>query len=39
LAGVQIKIPPTNLKPGFDNPAHAFANKLADRLGASEPAR
>jgi hypothetical protein len=31
-----IKIPPTNLKPDFDDFAHAFANKLADRLGPSE---
>jgi hypothetical protein len=31
-----IKIPPTNLKPDFDNPAHAFANKLADGLGLSQ---
>jgi len=31
-----IKIPPTNLKPDFDDPAHAFANKLADGLGQSQ---
>ena len=31
-----IKIPPTNLKPDFDEPAHAFANELADKLGASQ---
>jgi menaquinone-dependent protoporphyrinogen IX oxidase len=31
-----IKIPPTNLKPDFDEPAHAFANKLADTLGPSQ---
>ena len=31
-----IKIPPTNLKPDFDNLAHAFANELADRLGPSQ---
>jgi hypothetical protein len=31
-----VKIPPTNLKPDFDEPAHAFANKLADNLGSSE---
>ena len=31
-----IKIPPTNLKPDFDNPAHAFANELADRLDSSQ---
>jgi hypothetical protein len=30
------EIPPTNLKPDFDDSAHAFANKLADRLGPSE---
>ena len=27
-----IKIPPTNLKPDFDDEAQAFANKLADTL-------
>jgi menaquinone-dependent protoporphyrinogen IX oxidase len=31
-----IKIPPTNLKPDFDEPAHTFANELADKLGASQ---
>ena len=31
-----IKIPPTNLKPDFDDLAHAFANKLADKLSPSE---
>ncbi len=31
-----IKIPPTNLKPDFNDPAHAFANELADRLGQSQ---
>jgi hypothetical protein len=31
-----IKIPPTILKPNFDEPAHAFANKLADTLGPSQ---
>jgi hypothetical protein len=31
-----IKIPPTNLKPDFDDPAHAFANKLADNLAPSQ---
>jgi hypothetical protein len=31
-----IKIPPTNLKPDFDDPAHAFANKLADSLGPEQ---
>jgi hypothetical protein len=31
-----IKIPPTNLKPDFDVPAHAFANELADKLGPSQ---
>jgi hypothetical protein len=31
-----IKIPPTNLKPDFGDPAHAFANKLADTLGPSQ---
>jgi hypothetical protein len=29
-----IKVPPTNLKPDFGDPAHAFANQLADTLGA-----
>ncbi len=29
-----IKIPPTNLKPGFEEQAAAFANKLADSLNA-----
>jgi flavodoxin len=29
-----IKIPPTNLKPGFEDQAAAFANKLADSLHA-----
>jgi hypothetical protein len=33
-----IKIPPTNLKPDFDGQAQAFANKLADSLGAGQPA-
>ena len=33
-----IKIPPTNLKPDFAVPAHAFANELADRAGASTAA-
>ena len=28
-----IKIPPTNLKPDFDQQARAFANQLADSLG------
>jgi flavodoxin len=32
-----IKIPPTNLKPDFGVEANAFANKLADSLGASAP--
>jgi hypothetical protein len=32
-----IKIPPTNLKPDFGVEADAFANKLADSLGASAP--
>lgn len=27
-----VKIPPTNLQPGFDAEARAFANRLADRL-------
>ena len=31
-----IKIPPTNLKPDFNDPAHAFANELADKLGQSQ---
>ena len=31
-----IKIPPTNLKPDFDNLAHAFANELAERLDPSQ---
>ncbi len=31
-----IKIPPTNLKPDFDDLAHAFANQLADRLDSSQ---
>src|SRR5207247_319146 len=31
-----IKIPPTNLKPDFDDPAHAFANELADKLGQAQ---
>src|SRR5437899_5178200 len=31
-----IKIPPTNLKPNFGDPAHAFANELADRLDPSQ---
>jgi hypothetical protein len=31
-----IKIPPTNLKPDFNDPAHAFANELTDRLGQSQ---
>ena len=31
-----IKIPPINLKPDFDNPAHAFANELADKLAPSQ---
>jgi menaquinone-dependent protoporphyrinogen IX oxidase len=30
-----IKIPPTNLKPDFDDQAQAFANKLADSIGPS----
>ena len=33
-----IKIPPTNLKPDFDVPTHAFANELADGLGPSQRA-
>ena len=35
-----IKIPPTNLKPGYGEQARTFASELADRLGAdgSEPA-
>jgi flavodoxin len=33
-----IKIPPTNLKPDFGDQAGAFANQLADSLGASAPA-
>src|SRR5882757_11107217 len=32
-----ITIPPTNLKPDFGDQADAFANKLADSLGASAP--
>src|SRR5436309_7167905 len=32
-----ITIPPTNLKPDFGVEADAFANKLADSLGASAP--
>jgi flavodoxin len=32
-----IKIPPTNLKPDFDGQAQAFANTLADSLGARQP--
>src|SRR3954468_909478 len=28
-----VKIPPTNLKPGYEQPARAFANELADALG------
>lgn len=31
-----IKIPPTNLKPDFNGPAHAFANELADKLAPSQ---
>ena len=31
-----IKIPPTNLKPDFDDIAHAFANGIADKLSLSE---
>ena len=27
-----IKIPPTNLQPGFEDQAATFANKLADSL-------
>ena len=33
-----IKIPPTNLKPDFDNLAHSFANELADKLGQPQQA-
>lgn len=32
-----IKIPPTNLKPDFGGRAQAFANTLADSLGAPQP--
>jgi menaquinone-dependent protoporphyrinogen IX oxidase len=32
-----IKIPPTNLKPDFGQQARAFANELADTVGASAP--
>ena len=31
-----IKIPPTNLKRDFNEPAHAFANGLAEKLRASQ---
>src|SRR5947207_3745047 len=33
-----IKIPPTNLKPDFGDQTRAFANKLADNLGAPQTA-
>jgi hypothetical protein len=33
-----IKIPPTNLRSGFENQASAFANQLADTLATSDAA-
>jgi hypothetical protein len=33
-----VKIPPTNLKPGYLGPAQGFATKLADSLHAGHAA-
>src|SRR3954447_8066812 len=36
---LKVKIPPTNLKPGYDEAARRFAGQLADRHDAQERAR
>jgi hypothetical protein len=36
---LKVRIPPTNLKPGYDEAARGFASRLADRHGAEERTR
>jgi len=36
---LNVRIPPTNLKPGYDEAARRFAGRLADRHDAQERAR